>query len=93
MALCSRCDGAGLVNGPGTLLEKLCDCEGGAMKNESLQLLTVDGAAEAIGVSTVTLWRWRTADPPKGPRFIVHGGRVKYTREDIDKWMREGDPR
>ena len=60
---------------------------------EQLQLLTIADAADALNVSAVTLWRWRNADPPKGPRAIRLGGRIGYDRSEIERWQREGDAR
>ena len=48
-------------------------------------LCTAEQAAEILQVSTATLAKWRVAGG--GPAFIKVGRRVRYMREDIDKWL------
>lgn len=48
-------------------------------------LLTVDQAAEAIGVSKSTLQRWRTYGG--GPPFVKFGAHVYYKRASVKAWF------
>jgi excisionase family DNA binding protein len=50
-------------------------------------LLKPKEAAEYIKMSTNTLATWRHQG--RGPSFIKTGRTVKYSRDDMDKWMKE----
>jgi excisionase family DNA binding protein len=43
-------------------------------------------AGKYLGVSLVTLQQWRYQG--KGPAYMKIGGKVRYDRDDLDKWMR-----
>lgn len=40
--------------------------------------------AVVLGVSTVTLYRWRRSG--RGPKFTRAGGQIRYRRRDVDRW-------
>ena len=46
--------------------------------------LTPAEVAEMLGLSVVTLNRWRTQGT--GPRYLKPGGRVRYRPEDVRAW-------
>lgn len=48
-------------------------------------LLTTDEAAEALGVSKITLAIWRREK--RGPRYLKIGNRVYYDPQDLDAWL------
>ena len=50
-------------------------------------LLGYEQTSELTGIPINTLKDYRAKG--KGPRSAVVGGRVKYTREDIDAWIVE----
>ena len=41
--------------------------------------------AADIGVTTVTLYRWRRDG--RGPKFTRAGSRIRYRRRDVDQWL------
>jgi excisionase family DNA binding protein len=49
--------------------------------------LDINELASQLGVSTATLYRWRStgADMPRG--FKV-GARVRWTQEAVDEWVK-----
>ena len=53
---------------------------------EGQQFLTTHQAAEMVGLSPLTLNRYRVTG--EGPAFHRFGGLVRYTREDLDRWAR-----
>ena len=50
-------------------------------------LLTTREAAERLGLSPRTLERYRVTG--EGPRFRKIGRWVRYTPEDLDRWLEE----
>ena len=48
-------------------------------------LLTPDDLTAELGVSLMTLWRWRRDGT--GPRFIPVGRHIRYRRRDVDRWL------
>lgn len=46
-------------------------------------------AAERLGVSTMTLQRWRNIG--RGPKFGRRGQVVRYRVVDVDEWMAGDD--
>lgn len=48
-------------------------------------LLTPKQAAERLGVSHITLARWRVQG--RGLPFIRLGGRIRYSIADIEAWI------
>jgi len=51
-----------------------------------MNLLTPKEAGEYLKVSTQTLAGWRSKGT--GPRFLRTGRHVKYSQEDLDKYLR-----
>ena len=52
--------------------------------NDAAKYLSTREAAEYLGLSARTLDRYRVSG--EGPVFHRFGGRVRYTREDLDAW-------
>ena len=52
--------------------------------NDAAKYLSTREAAEYLGLSARTLDRYRVSG--EGPVFHRFGGRVRYTREDLDVW-------
>ena len=52
--------------------------------NDERQYLSTREAAEYLGLSPRTLDRYRVSGD--GPVFHRFGGRVRYTRSDLDAW-------
>jgi predicted site-specific integrase-resolvase len=52
-----------------------------------MDLLTIEGAAERLGIAPQTLMNWRTKG--YGPPSARIGGRVRYRQEDIDTWVND----
>jgi predicted DNA-binding transcriptional regulator AlpA len=50
-----------------------------------MDLLTIRGAAERLGIAPQTLMNWRTRG--YGPPSALIGGRVRYRAADIDAWI------
>jgi excisionase family DNA binding protein len=48
-------------------------------------MLTPDDLAAELGVSLMTLWRWRRDGT--GPPFAMVGRHVRYRRRDVDRWL------
>lgn len=49
--------------------------------------LTTEEAANYLSLKPATLTQWRAAG--KGPNFIKAGKRiVRYTKEDLDNWIK-----
>lgn len=59
------------------------------MKTEPLGVLTPDEVAAEYGIAAQTLANWRWMG--KGPKFVKtspgRGGRVKYRRTEIERWL------
>jgi DNA-binding transcriptional MerR regulator len=51
------------------------------------ELWTTKEAAERIGISEQTLFRWRRES--RGPPYLRVEGRVYYRPKDIDTWIKE----
>lgn len=47
--------------------------------------LTVDEAAELLGISPGTLRNWRCVD--RGPISYLNGKRIYYRRSDVTDWL------
>jgi excisionase family DNA binding protein len=54
-------------------------------------LLTVEQAAEYLTLNVNTLNAWRSQG--KGPAYIHVGRSVRYSREDLDKYLNAGTVR
>ena len=52
---------------------------------QTREYLTEDEAAAHVHLNPRTLSNWRSAG--RGPRFFKAGGRVRYLREDLDRWL------
>jgi predicted DNA-binding transcriptional regulator AlpA len=50
-------------------------------------LIRASTVRELLGVSTVTLWRWRKENT--GPRWCTLGTRVMYDAEDVTRFVAE----
>jgi predicted DNA-binding transcriptional regulator AlpA len=51
-------------------------------------LITTTEAAARIGISEITIRKWRWLDSPNQPPFVRLGPRsVKYRLGDLDKWL------
>lgn len=53
--------------------------------SENQEWLTESAAADRVGVSAITLKRWRRDG--KGPAYYRIGGGVRYKSEDIDSYI------
>ncbi|MFQ6398953.1 helix-turn-helix transcriptional regulator [Nocardia sp. KC 131] len=54
------------------------------------KLYTTAELANLLGVDASSLRRWRTSNPPCGPAYVRVSPRVvKYSSEDIEKWLRD----
>jgi predicted DNA-binding transcriptional regulator AlpA len=51
------------------------------------QLLSTKILAAETGFRSQTFDKWRCARPPRGPKYIRLGGRIRYRREDVDAWL------
>jgi len=58
------------------------------------QLFTTKEVAARIGLKSITLDKWRCSRPPRGPRYIRVGGRIRYPADAVEKWLqsRSFDP-
>jgi len=54
-----------------------------------MKLLTEKQLAEMVGVSVVTVQRWRRAGI--GPEWCRAGKRYRYDYEEVEKWLRKKD--
>ncbi len=54
--------------------------------NDERKYLSTREAAEYLGLSARTLDRYRVSG--EGPVFHRFGGRVRYTRDDLDDWAK-----
>ena len=52
------------------------------------ELLTVQQAADYLGLQKQTLDKWRSQQSVDLP-FVRLGNRVRYRKEALDKWLRE----
>lgn len=56
--------------------------------------LSRNEAARYVGVQPSTLARWATED--RGPPFLklspARSGRIRYSVQDLDRWLAEGAP-
>lgn len=52
--------------------------------------LTTAQAADLLGISTVTLWRWTRQDPPRIPYRMV-GDNRQFARSDIEAHLAAAD--
>ena len=52
---------------------------------QTREYLTEDEAAAHVHLNPRTLSNWRSAG--RGPRYLKAGGRVRYLREDLDRWL------
>ncbi|MGW3228745.1 helix-turn-helix domain-containing protein [Kitasatospora sp. NPDC001095] len=50
-------------------------------------LYTPTEAAKVLKVSTQTLRRWRTQQPPEGPAYIRIGARISYRHQDLADYL------
>jgi excisionase family DNA binding protein len=48
--------------------------------------MTPDQVAEALGVATGTLAKWRMTGLD-GPRFLKFGSKVRYDVADVETWI------
>ena len=55
------------------------------MTSPKSDLLDTQGAAEYLGLSELTLARWRCQ--LLGPSYVKFGNRVKYVRDDLDAYV------
>lgn len=53
-------------------------------------LLTTREAAGLLNVSEWFLIHARLDTPPRGPVFLKLGGRVRYRRSDLERYVQEG---
>jgi excisionase family DNA binding protein len=49
-------------------------------------LLTVDQVALQLGISSASLYRWRSLGEPSPPAFKI-GGTVRYSQDSVDTWL------
>src|SRR5262245_1988077 len=49
--------------------------------------LNTDDACGYLGVPKATLLTWRVRRPGYGPRAVKAGGRLKYRRSELDRWL------
>lgn len=52
-----------------------------------MDLLSTKEASKYLKIDSNTLWTWR--DQRKGPRFIRVGRLIKYSREDLDAYLKK----
>jgi len=52
-----------------------------------MDLITHREAAERIGITSGTLYMWRSQHDTKGPDYYKVGGLIKYDPADIDAWL------
>lgn len=50
--------------------------------------LTREEVAGIARFSPKTLANWAAMNPPKGPRFVKVGGKVRYRRADVEAWQK-----
>jgi excisionase family DNA binding protein len=55
------------------------------------ELLTTAQAAKLLGIGERTLWRHSRSGAAPAPRKI--GGTVRYSRQELLDWIRDGNPR
>ena len=58
--------------------------------NTNRLLVTANEIAEMVGVSSRTIWRWDSSG--KVPKPIRIGKAVRWRRQDIDEWVKDGCP-
>jgi len=51
------------------------------------KFLDTHEAAEVMGFAPFTLRKWRARGRGEGPRYFKVRGRVRYTREDLEKFV------
>lgn len=52
-------------------------------------LMTESEVAEILNISTATLSRMRRSRENDGPPWIMVGGRPRYRRLDLERWLDE----
>ena len=50
-------------------------------------ILTIEQAANYLGIPKATLYTWRTRRVGFGPRAVKVGGCLRYRRSDLDAWI------
>lgn len=51
------------------------------------ELLTLDETAAYLRLPVATLYRWRSQNPPYGPKGSKVGRHVRYRRADVERWL------
>jgi len=51
--------------------------------------LTTGEAAKILDLSVSTLNQWRSVKKEGSPPYLKIGGKVYYTREGLEKWVRD----
>lgn len=51
------------------------------------RLLTLEEVAEHLGISTQTMYQWRAAAPPRGPKAIKFGRVVRVRESELLTWL------
>jgi excisionase family DNA binding protein len=59
------------------------------MKSTLHDYMTLTEAAKALGIHRTTLQKWMTRSDFKCPPFGKMGGRYRFKREDIEKFIKE----
>ena len=52
------------------------------------KLLTTSEAASYLSINTQTLKQWRSIGSP-GPNYIKVGYSVRYSKKDLDRWLKK----
>jgi len=50
-------------------------------------LLSIEDAADYLGISKHTLNSYRWSNAKNGPAYVKMGGKVSYCQKDLDAWI------
>lgn len=57
------------------------------------QLLSLRDLADYLDVPVTTIYQWRAANPPKGPRGLKVGRHVRVRESELIRWLdAQADP-